>query len=191
MSNLRPMKHRLTLVAALVLAAVGLSACGGGHLPPNEAESEGQYFQVGDLKYQVQISRQINPTDPEDKQYLGGASLGSLRLAPDQTLFGVFMRVENETGAPLNSAGDFIITDTQGNKFRPVPLDNPFSYRVEPIAPNEGTEPNSVEPAHYAPTQGKLVLFKLPNASLDNRPLRMAVRSPDGKYHEGVVTLDV
>jgi hypothetical protein len=185
------MKHRLTLVAALVLAVVGLSACGGGHLPANEAESEGQYFQVGDLKYQVQISRQINPTDLEDKEYLTGLAAGDLKLDPKQTFFGVFMRVENETGSPLNAAGDFVITDTQGNKFRPVPLVNPFAYRVEAIAPNGGTEPNSVEPAHYAPTQGKLVLFKLPNASLDNRPLRMAVRAQDGKYREGVVTLDV
>lgn len=191
MSNLRPMKHRLTLVVALVLVAAGVSACGGKTLPANEAESEGQYFTVGDLKYQVQISRQINPTDLEDKEYLSGIGAGDLKLNRDQTFFGVFMRVENKTGNPLNSAGEFVITDTQGNQFRPVPLTNPFAYRVESITPNGGTEPNAVEPAHYAPTQGKLLLFKLPNTSLDNRPLRMEVKAATGKYRTGAVTLDV
>jgi hypothetical protein len=191
MSNLRPMKHRLTLVVALVVAAVGLSACGGGHLPANEAESEGQYFEVGDLKYQVQISRQINPTDLEDKQYLSGIAASDLKLNPDQTFFGVFMRVENKTGNALTSAGEFVITDTQGNKFSPVPLANPFAYRVEAITPDGGTQPDQIEPAHYAPTQGKLLLFKLPNTSLDNRPLVMEVKAANGKYRTGDVTLDV
>jgi hypothetical protein len=190
MSNLRPMKHRLALVAALLVAVTGLSAC-GSHSPANRADSEGSYFTVGDLKYQVQISRQLNPTDLEDREYLSGLSPADLQLAPDETFFGVFMRVENETGHPIAAADDFTITDTQGNRFQPVALNNSFAYRAVSIDADGGTEPNEIEPAHYAPTQGKLVLFKMPNTSLDNRPLVLTIRAQNGHYREGEVTLDV
>jgi hypothetical protein len=190
MSNLPPMKRRLALVVTLLAAVGGLSAC-GSHTPPNRADSEGAYFTVGDLKYQVQISRQLNPTDLEDREYLSNLSPADLQLKPDQTFFGVFLRVENETKRPIASAGDFTITDTQGNKFRPVNLDNTYAYKVVAIDADGGTQPNGIEPAHYDPTQGKLVLFKLPNTSLDNRPLELTVRAQNGRYREGIVTLDV
>ena len=35
------------------------------------------------------------------------------------------------------------------------------------------------------------MLFKLPNASLDNRPLVLTIRAQNGHYREGEVTLDV
>jgi hypothetical protein len=185
------MKHRLALVACLLVAVAGLSACGGKSTPPNEADSEGAYFTVGDLKYQVQISRQINPTDQEDRDYLAGIAPADLALSPDETFFGVFLRVQNEHKDPIPSSSDFAITDTLGNEYRPVPVTNTFGYRSVRVTGDGGTSPNGSEPAHYAPTAGKLLLFKLPNAALDNRPLKLTVRAQNGKYREGDVILDV
>ena len=43
------------------------------------------YLDVGDLKYQVQVSRQLNPSDTEDKAYLAGLTAQQAKLAPTQS----------------------------------------------------------------------------------------------------------
>ena len=75
-------------------------------------DTEGVYVDVGPITYQVQISRQLNPSDVEDRDYLQG--LHGRRGAADEVWFGVWMRVQNrsEHGAGND---DFEITDTHGN----------------------------------------------------------------------------
>ena len=60
-------------------------------------ETEGIYIDVGDLKYQVQLSRIINPNDEEDRYYLEGLPAGTVPPKPDEAWFGVWMRVQNTT----------------------------------------------------------------------------------------------
>ena len=66
------------LVARLAVAArspsAGLRQQGGDR---TSAETEGIYLDLGDLKYQVQISRCLNPADTEDSSYLRGLPAGS------------------------------------------------------------------------------------------------------------------
>ena len=57
------------------------------------ATTEGAYVDVGDLKYQVQISRQLNPADVEDRDYLMGLAGATGSSAADEEWFAVFMRV--------------------------------------------------------------------------------------------------
>ena len=61
----------LLAVASLALLS-GLPACGNRHEVITDAETEGPYLNLGPLKYQVQISRQLNPDDLEDRVYLRG-----------------------------------------------------------------------------------------------------------------------
>ena len=82
------------LTFAVLVAALVFAGCGDKHDYNLAAETEGEYVDVGPMKYQVQISRLLNPNDPEDRGYLidlpAGESLGA-----DDEWFAVFMRVEN------------------------------------------------------------------------------------------------
>lgn len=183
-----PLRRSIAL-SFLVACSLALASC-GARTVTNHAETEGIYVNAGPLTYQVQISRQLNARDVEDGAYLRGLKPAERRLSPQQTWFGVFMRVSNETKRTFTTAGDFSITDSQGTKYAPivVPASNPFAYRQTLLhAGHIFPTPNSV--AGEGVIQGSLVLFKLPFASFENRPLELhIVASPK---QEATINLDV
>jgi hypothetical protein len=186
--------RRLATAVAVLAATLGLSACGDKEDRPHKAETEGIYVTVGPLKYQVQISRQLNPTNIEDKDYLVGLGRFDRSLGNDSVWFAVFIRVENDGEKASRSAKEFELTDTQGNTFTPIELSaaNTYAYRPGVVAgccPN-GTIPAADSGAIEGPTQGALLLFKLPRATLTNRPLELKINQPGG-LEEGLINLDV
>ena len=178
----------------LAVAALGLSACGNqdreqdGQLAA--AESEALYVELSGLKYQVQLSRQINPRDVEDRDYFRDLPPDEAFLPRGQVWFGVFIRVENESDRPVPSAREFAVEDTQGNEFEPVGAENTFAYRPETV-PGGGFIPQQERLQAYAGTQGALLLFKIPYASLDNRPLELAIKNPSDTRQAARIDLDV
>ena len=63
----------LALAAALLVGVV-LSGCNTN--PESDLSvDEGQPVKLGDLLYNVEISRFLNPRDPEDRAYLAGSPL--------------------------------------------------------------------------------------------------------------------
>jgi hypothetical protein len=181
-------------LALVLLAAVALvvSGCGNKSTLVTEAQTEGLYMDVGPLLYQVQLSRYLNPADPEDAAYLKGLPSGlSPQLPKGQVWFGVWMRVQNVGKQPQTATDQYEITDTQGNSFRPIPLDanaNPFAYVAETVGPGEFI-PGPETPAYNGPIQGSLLLFKLDTASLQNRPLTLKMSA--GANAEATVELDL
>src|SRR5688572_17794333 len=100
MSRLR----RPLAVLAVLLVSGGLAACGKHHdeeAKIQHIEGEGFYLSLGELKYQVQGSRQLNPFDLQDKALLEGVPADEQQLEDDEVWFGVFMQVENESDEPL------------------------------------------------------------------------------------------
>jgi hypothetical protein len=189
------LRRPLAVVLAL-LASGGLAACGkqtDKNAAVVRAETEGLYLDIGDLKYQVQVSRQLNPADLQDKAYLEGLAPGDRVLNPDQVWFGVFMRVENETSQAEPPSNDIQIVDTQEAVFRPVVLDatNPFAYRSDQPVPANEVVPLRDTPAFDTPTRGSLILFKLTLTSLGNRPLELKIQGRTGRTQLGIVDLDV
>jgi len=181
----------LVLAAAGLVALTGLSACGNRHETITDAETEGPYLNVGDLKYQVQVSRQLNPADVDDRTYLDGVSAEEAELRQDETWFAVFVRAVNETDTPQPAAEEFEIEDTEGKTFEPVPVaTNPFAYRPLEVAPHS-TLPTEGSIADSTSIGGQLVLFKLTLNSLANRPLELRIISPEPPGTEAVVDLDV
>ena len=104
-------------------------------------------------------------------------------------LFGVFIQVCNETtDAATNAAreptlingrvfgGDFEIEDSQGNKYEPLvlPKTNVFAYRARPLKKGDCI-PASGSAASSSPTAGALLVFRIPVASTENRPLELKV----------------
>src|SRR3954470_20221965 len=124
------------VAVAAVGAALGLGACGTKEVSIHGGETEGIYLDVGPLKYQVEISRQLNPSIPEDRTFLSDIAPAESKLGPDELWFAVFVRVENETDDAQTPASEYTITDTQGHEFRPCALgpSNPFRYTTDPIA---------------------------------------------------------
>ncbi len=101
------------------------------------------------------------------------------------------MRVKNYSDDALTPTNDFVITDTEGNEFRPVPLDtatNPFVY--EPILLQHAQVlPTPDSAASSGPIQGSLILFRLKTDSLQNRPLRLEIEQNGAE--SGEVDLDL
>ena len=61
------MSRRLVTLLLVALAALVVGACGNKEDKTLHGATEGIYIDVGGLKYQVQISRVLNPTDREDR----------------------------------------------------------------------------------------------------------------------------
>jgi hypothetical protein len=184
------MVRRLTAAVLLLGAVLALAACGNKPEVRTTGETEGTYLNVGPLSYQVQISRQLNPQDTEDRSYLQGVPPVLAGLRRGQTWFGVFIRVANETSDNHIAADNFAIEDTQDNVFKPTPqaTANPFVYGGG-VIPAGDVLPKSNTVASEGVIQGSLVLFKLPLTALDNRPLEFVVT--DQLDNSGRVKLDV
>jgi hypothetical protein len=182
--------RRPALVAAMLAVAL-LTGCGNKHEPILRGETEGIYIEVGGLKYQVQITRQLNPFAVDDREYLAGLRREDQGLKPDEVWFGLWLRVENDKEEPARSAGDFEIADTQDNKYHPLAqTGNPFTYRPRNLAPGS-LNPVVDSAAADSPIQGALLLFKMPRATLENRPLELVIKSPTVPSVTGRVDLDV
>ncbi len=192
---------RIPAVLLSLALALTLAACGEEGQPEQRseeyqsvnaqvAETEGIYLDVDGLKYQVQISRQLNPGLVDDRDYLAGLSAEDRDLSKDEEWFGVWLMAENFEEETLPNATDFEIRDTQENVYRPVELgaDNVWAYRGARVEAGERyPHPNS--PAGERQPYGSLLLFKLRRFSLDNRPLELTITGPEGQ--QAIVNLDV
>jgi hypothetical protein len=190
--------RKLALVLGALLAAVALGACGDSHTKVStgtyagESGANAPYLDVGPLSYEVQLSRELNPTNTEDAAYLQGLGPAELKLETGQEWFAVFLQVYNHTKQPLQAANAITISDTQANTYTPiVPNENnPFAYRGGEV-PAEGQLPIPDTIASSGPTQGALLLFKIQVVSLDNRPLQLKILDPEDPTESASAELDV
>jgi hypothetical protein len=186
-----PSMRRLIVTSAALLCALLAGGCGNKLDTVTLGDTEGIYLDVDELKYQVQISRYLNPADVEDRAYLTGLPASTAPPTGEETWFGIFIRVQNTTEKTIAPANDFSIVDTQENVYRPIPLDtkvNQFAYKPDPIGP-KGLVPETGSVASETTIQGALLLFKVKTASLQNRPLEFRFKRGSGTT--GTVHLDV
>jgi hypothetical protein len=183
---------RRSLIALVAAAGLLAAGCGDKESVVTFAPDEGTYVQVGPLSYQVQISRYLNPGDTEDKAYLSGLPAGQQLDQAGQLWFGVFLRVKNyskQTQQPAPTSG-YSIADTEGHQFHPVSLDrsrNWYAYKQQKILP-AAWMPNQQTTAGINPIAGEELLFKLPLADVQNRPLELHI---DNGGKSAVVSLDL
>jgi hypothetical protein len=190
--------RKLTPLALVVLAATALGACGDSHTKvttgtyAGESGKNAPYLNVGPLVYEVQLSRELNPYDREDEQYLQGLTPAQQKLEPGQEWFGVFIQVYNNGQQRQPVATDFSIADTQENIYTPITPGsiNQFAYRGGTV-PGNGRLPELDTIAADGPTQGALLLFKIQVVSLDNRPLTFKIVDPTDAAQTASAELDV
>ena len=182
---------RLTALCLLALAAVlALGGCGNRQEIRTQGDTEGLYIDIGELKYQVQISRILNPSDVEDRAYLKGVAPGDGQPTGEEAWFAVFIRVQNTGKETRPAAAQFEIIDTVEKRYTPVRVDNDFTYRAGPVKPKAIIPTPDSIPAE-GPVQGSLLLFKVSNESLQNRPLEFRIVSPENPDEVGIIDLDV
>lgn len=172
------------LTGAALLAALALAACGGQHQPTTHGEGEGAYVQAGPLIYQVQMSRELNPQNVEDREYLDGLPAGTADPAGDEEWFGVWLRVENDGDDAQPASGEFKIVDTLGTEYEPfaLPASNVYSYQERDVEGQDGQPllPDPDSGAGSGPIQGSLLLFKLNTSVYANRPIELEITPPGG-----------
>ena len=190
--------RKLVLVAVALLAALALGACGESHSKvttgtyAGESGANAPYLNLGPLIYQVQLSRQLNPTNSEDAGYLQGVPYSEGRLLPGEEWFGVFIQVYNNTDHVHRAAENITISDTEGNVYHPVAVlpTNHYIYRAGYVSSKDRT-PTPDTTASFGPTQGALLLFKIHVSSLDNRPLEIKIVNPENASESVSAELDV
>jgi hypothetical protein len=186
------------LSALLALALLALAGCGESHTKistgtyAGESGANAPYLDVGPLTYEVQLSRQLSPTDVEDSAYLQGLSPAQRALSTQQEWLGVFLQVYNRTSASHPAASGVTITDTQGNTYQPVVPEqsNGFIYGGGTV-PAKGRLPVPDSVAAQGATQGALLLYKIQIASLDNRPLTIKIVDPSDASQTASAEIDV
>jgi hypothetical protein len=193
----RPLR-KLPLALSALLAVLALSACGDGHTRvttgtyAGESGANAPYLNVGPLEYEVQLSRQLNPANKEDAQYLQGLTPAQSKLEVGQEWFAVFMAVYNNTSEAHPSSDSFTITDTQQNSYSPIVPDetNPFAFRAGNVPANSQLPlPGTI--ADDDPAQGLVLLYKIEVVSLDNRPLELKIVDPENPNESASAELDV
>lgn len=188
-----------SLLALALASALALGACSdNSHTRvttgtyAGESGQNAPYLNVGPLTYEVQLSRELNPSDTEDSAYLAGLTPAQRRVRPGEEWFAVFLQVYNESSAPHLAATNIAIGDTQGNVYTPIvpPLANEFAYRGGVLGP-KARIPALDTVAANGPTQGALLLYKIKVVSLDNRPLELRIVDPLNPAQTASAELDV
>jgi hypothetical protein len=173
------------LVLAVALAA-GALLSGCDTAPENAKQvSEGQAMKLGDLLYNVQITRILNPKDAEDKAYL----VGEPTLASNQYYLGVFMKVDNEGSSDAQIPSGFTVVDTVGKTFNPVPNKSLFALGLGSTLHGGDQLPEPESTAANGPIQGAMILFRIDGSAIQDRPLTLHIPSSSGE--SGTVTLDI
>ena len=172
----------LAVAAALAVAAtLVLAACG------EEEETEvieGEPIELGDVSYNIAITRFLNPDDSQDSQYLEGQP----EAEPGEQYLGTFMVVENEGDETAQLPPEFTIVDTTDTTYESLESDSPYALPLggELEAGEELPAPDT--PAFDGPIKGSMVLFLLPDSVAENRPLELEIPSSEG---DGTVELDI
>ena len=173
---------------------LALLGAGCGQLTHTNAnqENNGVYVNAGPITYQLQVSRELNQYSTEDSQYVAGLPRAVASLRPNQIWYGVFLWAKNQNKVSARTTGNFVIVDTQGNRYFPIPLSralNPYAWTAQSLTPGQ-IQPIADSTASFGPTQGSLLLFKLNTSVYDNRPLTLEILGPSRRVW-GTISLDL
>jgi uncharacterized protein YnzC (UPF0291/DUF896 family) len=175
------MPRRLLMLLCAALLAAGPVACGTSDTKQgiDEPAREGLALPLDGIDYNVFITRELNPRITPDKSYVPAGT----EADATHTLYGVFIQSCNRSEESHQTTDRFKIVDNQGNEFEPekLPSDNDFAYRSTELMPNECI-PEAGSVAQLGPTAGSMLLFRLPLANTEYRPLELEIEGTGGQH---------
>jgi hypothetical protein len=183
---------RLGMLIGGAICAAAITACGAGEHARYSDNLGPGYVQVGQLNYQVQVSRELNPWSDEDKFYLQGFTSAQLALPPTDEWFGVSLQVYNWSKQAATPSDDFFITDTLGDHYTPLSNPTPNAYTYVPTSIPPGGQLPAIDSDAFAGwSQGELLIFRIPYTSLVNRPFVLHIVNPANTTQQSRIELDV
>lgn len=178
-------KATRSALAALSVAAISLALAACGEEETSHVV-EGEPIELGDLRFNVQLTRYLNSNDLEDQDFLVRQPVAP----PGKSYLGVFMEAENEgdDDVTLPSRLEMEVVDTTDARYDPIDSDNIFGFPFgATLAPGEEVPlPDSA--AANGPVNGSIVIFLVDDSVNENRPLELDLLA-DGD--EGTIELDL
>jgi hypothetical protein len=167
-----------------VLAILGAAGCGNDL---GKEADEGVPIQLGDLKFNVQETRFLNPSQSDDKEYLAGQQLPT---PAGKSYLGVFLTIENTGDNPVRvpTNADMSVVDTTGAAYPSIPSHTDFAAPLGSTLAPGADIPAPGTAAANGPTQGALILFLTDEGVSENRPLKLEI---DFQGETGEITLDI
>ncbi len=167
------------LVAALLLvlfSGFALAACGS-----QEHEKtgivEGEPVALGPLQYNVLFTRPLNPNDIEDREYL----VDKKPAPPGNSYIGVFMQVKNlDENQPQTVPDSFTIRTTAGKEYTSLPTRSIYALESGGTVDADGQLPEVDSTAQVGPIQASMVLFRIADESMEQRPVELIIEGEDG-----------
>lgn len=182
-------RHRrfaLPLLAALALSAASLAVSACGYSSASKDVVEGEPVKLGEVQYNAVFSRFLNPNDAEDSAYL----VGQPPPPSGSSYFGVFFEVENEDENARGLPKSFTITDADRQVYDSIPSESLYAFPLGGEVEAEEQIPELDSTPQQGPIEGSLVLFLLPAAASENRPLTLEIPGPEPEG-PAKVTLDL
>jgi hypothetical protein len=178
------MRPGLALAFVLGIAVVGIAGCGEDL---SKEADEGVPIKLGELEFIVQETRFLNPTQPDDSEYLAGQQLPP---PPGKSYLGVFLTMHNEGDQPvrLPTESEMSVVDTTGVAYEALPSHTDFSAPLGTQLAPGGDVPAPDTAAETGPVQAALVLFLVDQAVSENRPLKLEI---EFEGETGEITLDI
>jgi hypothetical protein len=178
--------HQGTVAAVLLCALAILGVAGCGNDLGKEAD-EGVPIQLGDLKFNVQETRFLNPSQPDDKQYLEGQQLPTPH---GKSYLGVFLTIDNtgDNAVRVPTNADMSVVDTTGAAYQSIPSHTDFAAPLGSTLASGADIPAPGTAAANGPTQGALILFLTDEGVSENRPLKLEINT---QGETGEITLDI
>ena len=180
---MRP-RYKAALAVLLALALVGAVGCGNDL---SKEADEGVPIELGDLEFNVQETRFLNPAQADDNEYLQGQKLPT---PAGKSYLGVFLEVNNDGDdtVRLPTNAEMSVVDTTGAAYESTPSTNDFAAPLGTELGGGEDVPAPGTAAANGPTQGAIVLFLVDQAVNENRPLKLEI---DFEGETGEITLDI
>ena len=170
-------KNRVFVLLLLVaVSALALAACGSSE-EEKEGIVEGEPVALGSLEYNVLFTRPLNIDDVEDSQYL----VGQPDPDPGTAYIGVFIKIKNTSEDEAHTLPtSFELVDTKDNVFENIPSKSIYALKPGMEVGEEDDVPAIDSAAQVGPIQGSMLLFKMNDEAMENRPVQLVINGEDG-----------
>lgn len=180
------MRTKVALIFGLAAFLVAMPLAGCGEKEGEEALEavEGEPLHLGDLIYNVAITRFLNPSEVEDQAYVTGQPQAPV----GQSYLGVFLTISNKEDEEIPSATTYTVTDATERVYEVLETESVHALEIGASVPADDELPVDDSPAAESVIQGSMLLFLVDDDVSAARPLELQILGVRGSGH---IELDI